>query len=110
MIDPIDLTKRSPATRRAGARTTPVGGARAGGDEPQRLALPAPDPAEVEPAPDEAAGAAAFAAQLLGEGQRRGLKGGQETLERARTTYLETEWSGHADRRNSRGRIAKADI
>jgi hypothetical protein len=108
MIDPVGPAKRPSATRRIGARISPLDPRRAGGGSSERLALPAPN--EAEPTVDDAAGAAAFAAQLLGEGQRRGLKGGQETLDRARTTYLETEWSGHADRRISRGRITKADV
>ena len=41
----------------------------------------------------------ALAAQLLGGGARRGLKGGPETLGAAKSSYLETEWSGDADRR-----------
>jgi len=40
-------------------------------------------------APDEAV----FAAQVLSGGEKRGLRGGQETLERAKTTYLKSEYS-----------------
>ena len=43
-------------------------------------------------------------------GQKRGLRGGPETLDHARTAYLETEWSGPADRRPPPGRIAKTEI
>jgi hypothetical protein len=43
-------------------------------------------------------------------GQKRGLRGGPETLDHARTTYLETEWSGPADRRPAPGRITKTEI
>lgn len=54
---------------------------------------------------------AAFAAQIMGQGgQRRGLRGGQETLDKARSTYLETEWSGPQDRRLQTGRITKTDV
>ena len=54
---------------------------------------------------------AAFAAQMLGQGgQKRGLRGGPETLEHARATYLETEWSGPSDRRIQAGRITKTEI
>jgi hypothetical protein len=61
--------------------------------------------------PPKAAAATAFAAHVIGQGeQRRGLRGGPETLDRARSTYLETEWSGGADRRLTRGRIAKTEI
>lgn len=108
MIDPVSSTKRPSAARRVSSRITPAGGRRASDRAPERVALPAPDAGELSP--DEAAGPAAFAAQLLGEGQRRGLKGGPETLDRARSTYLETEWSGPADRRHARGKITKAEI
>lgn len=67
----------------------------------------------VDPAPDrpEAKGSAIFAAQLLGQpGQKRGLRGGPETLEKARAAYLEAEWSGPLDRRNLSGRTTNADI
>jgi hypothetical protein len=54
---------------------------------------------------------APFAAQVLGQGgQKRGLRGGPETLDKARSTYLETEWSGLADRRPHPGRITKTEI
>jgi hypothetical protein len=55
--------------------------------------------------------AAAFAAQVMGQsGQKRGLRGGPETLDKARATYLVTEWSGPADRRPHPGRITKTEI
>ena len=61
--------------------------------------------------PPQPAGPAAFAAQVMGQGgQKRGLRGGPETLDNARTAYLETEWSGPADRRPPPGRIAKTEI
>ena len=53
---------------------------------------------------------AGVAAQMLGEGHKRGLKGGPETLQRARTTYLGAEYSGPADRRPKKGRITKTEI
>ncbi len=63
-----------------------------------------------DPAPP-LTGDSAFAAHLLGQkGQKRGLRGGPETLERARSAYLETEWSGPTDRRPPRGRLAKNEV
>ncbi len=54
---------------------------------------------------------AEFAAQLMGQkGQKRGLRGGPETLDKARSTYLGAEWSGLADRRPQAGRITKTEI
>jgi hypothetical protein len=56
-------------------------------------------------------GFADFAAHMLGQGERRrGLKGGPETLDAARRTYLATEYSGPADRRPPAGRIAKREV
>lgn len=68
---------------------------------------------EPQPAPDlgeRLSGFAAFAAQMLGQpGQKRGLRGGPETLEKARAAYLEAEYSGPSDRRLSTGRITKTE-
>ena len=47
---------------------------------------------------------AAFSAHVLGAGGvRRGLRGGQPVLQAARTVYLQTEWSGGANRRSGPG-------
>ena len=51
-----------------------------------------------------------FAAQMLGGGEKRGLKGGAETLERAKSTYLKSEYSGPNDRRPQPGRVTKTEI
>ncbi|MBS0295172.1 MAG: hypothetical protein JSR45_02600 [Proteobacteria bacterium] len=53
---------------------------------------------------------AAFNAQLYGGGPRRGLKGGAETLDNARATYLGAEYSGPNDRRPKAGLIRKTEI
>ncbi len=71
-----------------------------------KAALPVPAPkTKAEKAAD-----AAVEAQILSGGQKRGLKGGPETLERARTTYLGTEYSGAKDRRPPKGRITKTEV
>jgi hypothetical protein len=68
-------------------------------------------PRRAAPPRSKRAALAAFAAQLLGQrGQKRGLRGGPETLDKARTAYLEAEWSGPSDRRLRTGRITKTDI
>lgn len=59
---------------------------------------------------DKPSADAGVTAQMLGEGHKRGLKGGQDTLQRARTTYLGAEYSGTADRRPKKGRITKTEI
>ena len=56
-------------------------------------------------------GAGAFEAQLLTQGTvKRGLRGGQEVLDAARTSYLKAEWSGPADRRPRKGIVARTKI
>jgi len=95
---------------------------------PARRALPAPrdsdrpeaDEEEVTFVRDEEAASpppprrgmfAAFAAHLMGQsGQKRGLRGGQEVLDAARSTYLGTEYSGPADRRPRAGLIKRTEI
>ncbi len=53
---------------------------------------------------------AIFAAQVLSGGEKRGLRGGPETLERAKTTYLKSEYSGPNDRRPRPGLVTKTEI
>lgn len=94
---------------------------------PARRALPAPREGdrhetqeevvfvvEDEPSaapPPRREGFAAFAAQVIGQpGQKRGLRGGQEVLDTARSTYLGTEYSGEADRRPKAGLLKKTKI
>lgn len=108
-IDPIlaaDPEKRG-SERRSGERR--AGRAR----DPQRAApvvveaAPSPAPEAVAPADPSTT----FSAQLLGQpGQKRGLRGGPETLERAREAYLGAQWRGPRDRRIARGKAAKAEV
>ena len=69
---------------------------------------------EEQPAPvspPRRSGFATFAAHLMGQsGQKRGLRGGQEVLDSARSTYLGTEYSGEADRRPKAGLLKKTAI
>lgn len=52
-----------------------------------------------------------FAAQILGQpGLKRGLRGGPETLDSARSTYLSNEYSGQADRRPAKGKLATKSV
>ena len=41
---------------------------------------------------------------------KRGLRGGQEVLDQARSTYLSSEYSGQADRRPRAGQVKKTEI
>ncbi|MGR4862483.1 hypothetical protein [Caulobacter sp. LARHSG274] len=95
---------------------------------PARRALPAPrdedrseadgedvtfvrDEQQASPPPPRRGMFAAFAAHLMGQsGQKRGLRGGQEVLDAARSTYLGTEYSGPADRRPRAGLLKKTEI
>jgi hypothetical protein len=58
--------------------------------------------------PNQATGA--YCAQSLSGGEKRGLKGGQNLLDRAKKTYMKTEFSGPNDRRPSPGIIKKTEI
>jgi hypothetical protein len=121
MTDPIRPVGASNSTRRVAGRTAVQarkdGDAGAEAEHGRRLPVPiipdAPaDEAAQEPSPkSRRAALAAFAAQLIGQGgQKRGLRGGAETLGQARTTYLETEWSGPSDRRLQTGQITKTEV
>jgi hypothetical protein len=114
MNGPIDPIRRAQAARRAlpaprdADRPNPEGEGADGEEDVTfvRDEQPAPPPR------DARRGAfATFAAQLMGQsGQKRGLRGGQEVLDAARSTYLGTEYSGPADRRPKAGLIKKTEI
>jgi len=104
MNGPIDPIRRSSPSRRA----LTVRQDSAQEAEPEDVAFvheeqPAPPPRK--------SGFATFAAHLMGQsGQKRGLRGGQEVLDSARSTYLGTEYSGESDRRPQAGLLKKTQI
>ncbi|MGA9657517.1 MAG: hypothetical protein WBQ60_00245 [Asticcacaulis sp.] len=51
-----------------------------------------------------------YSAQILSGGEKRGLRGGPDTLGRAKSTYLKSEYSGPNDRRPQPGRVTKTEI
>ncbi len=108
MSEPITPVSRAPRPRRVGRRAlVPTPGTAADDKTEARAANSAHSP---RPLPTSAE-VAAFAAQMMGQGgQKRGLRGGPETLDHARNAYLEAEWSGGADRRHARGKITKREI
>jgi len=108
MSSPIDPVRRSNLVRRA---QRPHASDHDEAQEVEDRSVPAIyDPAPTPP-PGSREGAAAFNAQLLGQdGQRRGLRGGPETLGAARSVYTKTEWSGPADRRARKGGVTKTEI
>lgn len=107
MNGPIDPIRRAQAARRA-LPAPRYDRPETDGEEDVtfvRDEQPAPPP------PPRRGAFATFAAHLMGQsGQKRGLRGGQEVLDAARSTYLGTEYSGPADRRPKAGLIKKTEI
>ena len=105
MTSPIDPARRSNAVRRV-RRSDDA--ARPGSTDRSLPVVYEPAP---PPAPAAAMGPeAAFAAHVLGQdGHKRGLRGGKETLDSARSLYNKIEYSGSADRRAPKGRTAKTE-
>lgn len=117
-IPPIAGNERRSGDRRASQRRTP-------GESPASRALVPtdvePDPAQDGPAEPaqratlirdvSAAPAAAFAAQLIGQGgQRTGIRGGPPVMDAARSTYLGAEYSGDKERRPPVGKTGKTEV
>lgn len=106
-FDPLD---RRDQDRRRGDRRNPVrkGGelvTTGEGDDPASSVASAKPAAPPVPPP------ATFAAQVLGQpGKKRGLRGGPEVLDNARSTYLSREYSGPNDRRPEPGIRKKTEI
>ena len=109
MTTPIDPIRRTADLRRAKRARND---AALEGQEVEDRTLPVVSLGSARPKHDAAPeGAAIFSAQLLGQdGQKRGLRGGPETLDAAKTVYGRTEWSGFADRRARRGGTAGTKI
>ncbi|ALL15168.1 hypothetical protein [Caulobacter henricii] len=108
MNGPIDPIRRSSPSRRALTVRQNPNQDSAQDAEPEDMVFvreehPMPPPRK--------SGFATFAAHLMGQsGQKRGLRGGQEVLDSARSTYLGTEYSGEADRRPATGLLKKTQI
>ena len=107
-VDPLRRAAAAASRRTDRKRTTESEGAPDAGALPVPVGKPyTPEEPPLDPtAPADAV----FAAQLLGQGQNRGLKGGPQVLTEARGTYLKTEWSGSADRRTKRGGSTKTEV
>ena len=109
MNGPIDPIRRSGPARRA--LPAPREGERHETEEEVVFVVEEDAPPPRQDPPPRREGFAAFAAHLMGQsGQKRGLRGGQEVLDAARSTYLGTEYSGPADRRPKAGLIKKTNI
>jgi hypothetical protein len=114
MTDPVDPIsgRRKTRDRRAASRRED---AAAPPPERRNEVVLAGAPVKHDPAPPAAprsdTATAAFAAQLLGQpGEKRGLRGGPEVIDGARSAYLQTEFLGPGDRRRPKGRAAKTEI
>ncbi|NQE65064.1 hypothetical protein [Caulobacter sp. RHG1] len=109
MNDPIDPIRRSGHARRA--LPAPRDKSRPESEEEVVFTVEEDVPPPRSEPPPRREGFAAFAAHVMGQsGQKRGLRGGQEVLDTARTTYLGTEYSGPADRRPKTGLLKKTNI
>ena len=113
MTDPI----RPPSNiqdRREGDRRRTLRRAKADGDGRDLVPIePVEGHAAAPPPPPSAKdqGPSTFDAQLLGQdGVKRGLRGGQEVLGKARSTYLSSEYAGTGDRRPKPGQVKKTEI
>ncbi|MFC3078837.1 hypothetical protein ACFODL_12120 [Phenylobacterium terrae] len=102
MTTPIDPIRRAERIRRAKRALV----ARGQAAEPAQT-LPVPIAKAPAPAPKPEI---AVAVQLMGEGERRGLRGGEPVLKAAKTAYVRTKWSGSADRRTPKGALTKKEI
>jgi hypothetical protein len=108
MTGPIDPIRRPAPARRALPAPRDPDRPEADGEEDVTFVR---DEQPAAPPPPRRGAFAAFAAHLMGQsGQKRGLRGGQEVLDAARSTYLGTEYSGPADRRPKAGLIKKTEI
>ncbi len=109
MNGPIDPIRRSGPARRA--LPAPREGDRHESEQETVFVVEEDAPPPRQDPPPRREGFAAFAAHVMGQsGQKRGLRGGQEVLDTARSTYLGTEYSGPADRRPKAGLIKKTNI
>lgn len=108
MTGPIDPIRRAAPARRALPAPRDPDRPEADGEDDVTFVR---DEQPTAPPPPRRGAFAAFAAHLMGQsGQKRGLRGGQEVLDAARSTYLGTEYSGPADRRPKAGLIKKTEI
>jgi hypothetical protein len=107
MMSRIERIRRAEILRRA-SKGAPV--EEDGEAEVVHLPVPVGAARTVPPRDSRPAGAAVFAAQLLGQdGQKRGLKAGQPLFDTAKQTYNQAEWSGAKDRRARPGKITRTE-
>ncbi len=110
MTDPLHPLRRAADMRRLRRRASD----NAVADEAEDRSVPVIVEGEVAspvPPPHRPSAEATYAAHLIGQKDvRRGLRGGPETLEAARSAYLGAEFSGDCDRRPPKGLIRRTKI
>jgi len=119
-VGPVTPRERRAVERRANERRGADAGGKASStsrdlvpvgeveDHPRDATGPA---GSARPRPETPGSAAAFAAQLMGQGgQRNGIKGGPPVLDAARSTYLGAEYSGDKERRPPVGTAKRTDV
>lgn len=107
MTDTADKGRRKTADRRRAPRRAEEAAA---SSERRDLVVAGPRQEQPPASGGASTASASFAAQLLGQpGVKRGLKGGPEIIDGARSAYLETKFLG-ADRRLPKGVIARKDL
>jgi len=109
MVDPIRRVRRVQGVK-AVSSSDPVESGQNAASHGLNLPVPAGPIKHHESPPQSPEAAAAFAAQILSGGERRGLKGGPSTLAVAKGQYLGAQWSGPHDRRSRKGSAQITDV
>lgn len=108
MSQPIQPTGRFGGMKRIKGKRDADSAQRAGQTEAADAAVAA---APIRPAaPDPKQAPPVISVQILGQSHPAETPDPANIAGKARAAYLDVEWSGGADRRNRRGRIAKTDI
>jgi hypothetical protein len=113
MTDPVDPAEDAGRVRRLRRRATDARSTESSGPgETLPVLRERSERVEIAPENDRRRGGfAGFAAHLLGQnGQKRGLRGGVETLYKAKTSYMGVEWSGPSNRRTPKGAREDTDV
>jgi hypothetical protein len=108
VTDPIQPVRRTGAVKRIQGRDGV--GDTTGAQRAEAVGAVAPAAPTAPLSPDPRQSPPVLSAQILGQSDTAETAAPAKTARAARAAYLNVEWSGAADRRNRRGRIAKTDI
>ena len=106
MSEPVGSVPRSPGSRRVRNRRAADAGAPAHGADPAAEPRRTTPAAGVDIATEDAT--PVINAQIMGQSADSAHPA--KSAQKASSAYLEVEWSGGADRRNRRGRLAKTQV